>query len=241
MATWQDNGIVLGVRPFGEGKGVVHLLTENNGHCAGAVRGLKSKNMRLAVSPGSLVQATWRARLEDHLGMFSLELLHSSLGYIVESQAKMLALSALTGFIMKVLPERHPYPVFYQKFLKFIESMREENWYADYIKLEITLLQELGFALKLDQCCVTGAKDNLKYVSPKTGRAVGEEPAKPYKEKLLPLPQFLIKDQKAYKNQILEGFKLTEHFLKIHYFEPKYKDFFTIRERLFNLVQSYPI
>jgi len=241
MATWQDSGIVLGVRPFGEGKGVVHLLTQNNGHCAGAVRGLKSKNMRLAVSPGSLVQVTWRARLEEHLGTFSLEIIQSSLGYIIESQEKMLALTALTGFIMKVFPERHPYTIFYQKFSKFIESMKGNNWEKDYINLEITLLKELGFSLKLDQCCVTGSVENLKYVSPKTGRAVAEGPAAPYKEKLLSLPQFLIKDQEADKKQILEGFKLTEFFLKIHYFEPKYKGFFTTRERLFNLINSRPI
>lgn len=238
MATWQDNGIVLGVRPFGEGKGVVHLLTENNGHCTGVARSLKSKSMRLTVSPGSMVQATWRARLDEHLGAFSLELLQSSLGYIVESQTKMLALSALTGFIMKVLPERHPYEVFFQNFAKFIESMKHENWPAEYIKLEILLLQELGFALKIDQCCVTGSTENLKYVSPKTGRAVAEGPGKPYKEKLLSLPPFLIKDQEADKNQIMEGFQLTEYFMKIHYFEPKYKEYFTTRERLVSLING---
>ncbi len=241
MATWQDNGIVLGVRPFGEGKGVIHLLTQNNGHCTGVARSLKSKNMRLAVSPGSLVQATWRARLDEHLGTFSLELIKSSLGAIIESQQKMLALSGVTGFIIKVLPERHPYEYLYQELLKFIESLSTEDWLQYYIKFELTMIGELGFALKLDQCCVTGSFDDLKYVSPKTGRAVASGAAGPYKDKLLPLPGFLTQGVKADKNQIIEGFQLTEYFMKIHYCEPKYKEFFTMRERLVNLLKSYPI
>jgi DNA repair protein RecO (recombination protein O) len=236
MAAWQDNGIVLGIHPFGEGKGVVHLLTENNGHCSGVVRGIRSKSMRLTVSPGSLVHAAWRARLDEHLGTLSLELIKSSLGSIIESQEKMLALSALTSFIMKVLPERHPYEKLYQECIKFIESLDAISWQENYIKLELTLLKELGFSLKLDQCCVTGEKNNLQYVSPKTGRAVSEKPATPYKEKLLPLPKFLTEGGEADKKQIMEGLELTEHFLKIHYVEPKYKDFFTTRERLFTLL-----
>lgn len=236
MAQWQDQGIVLGLRPFGEGKGVLHLFTQDHGHAVGAVRSIKSKSMRLATAPGSQVQATWRARLDEHLGSFTIDLIHSTLGTIIESQPKMLALSTLTTFIIKVFPERHPYKSLYNELLDFLEHLTQPEWAAFYIQFELSLLRESGFALKLDQCCVTGTKENLTYVSPKTGRAVCDQAAGPYKDKLLALPQFLIHPVPADQNQLKQGLDLTGYFLNLHYFEPKYKEFFTIRDRLVNLI-----
>ena len=54
-----------------------------------------------------------------------------------------------------------------------------------YVRLELGLLQELGFGLDLEKCAATGATEDLAYVSPKTGRAVSRAAAGPYKEKLL--------------------------------------------------------
>ncbi len=65
------------------------------------------------------------------------------------------------------------------------------GWPTIYVRLELGLLQELGFGLDLAKCAATGSTDDLAYVSPRTGRAVSRAAAGPYKEKLLPLPGFL--------------------------------------------------
>ena len=50
--------------------------------------------------------------------------------------------------------------------------LADPRWPETYVRFELLLLQELGFALDLDRCAVTGATDDLAYVSPRTGRAV---------------------------------------------------------------------
>jgi DNA repair protein RecO len=57
-----------------------------------------------------------------------------------------------------------------------------------YLYWEIGLLQELGYALDLTRCSGCGTKDNLNYLSPRTGRAVCDNCAKPYLDKLFNLP-----------------------------------------------------
>ena len=58
-------------------------------------------------------------------------------------------------------------------------------------RFELLLLDELGFGLDLESCAATGSRDELVYVSPKSGRAVSREAGEPYRERLLPLPAFL--------------------------------------------------
>ena len=84
---------------------------------------------------------------------------------------------------------------------------------------EISLLRELGFRLELDKCAGNGDPQTLKYVSPKSGRAVSEAQAAPYKEKLLVLPNFLRpetarEEEAGTSEDIILGLKMTAHFLE---------------------------
>jgi DNA repair protein RecO (recombination protein O) len=86
------------------------------------------------------------------------------------------------------------------------------------------VLAELGFGLDLGRCAATGATEDLAYVSPKSGRAVSLSAGAPYADRLLARPRFL--DRSARSNQvdpedIRAGFALTEHFLRLHVFEPR--------------------
>ena len=72
---WRDDGIVLSLRKYGESSVVVHLLTREHGRHSGLVRGGNSKKQRGVLQPGNEVHANWRARLEEHLGGYSIELL----------------------------------------------------------------------------------------------------------------------------------------------------------------------
>ncbi len=70
---WTDEGIVLGVRRHGESSAIVELLTRDHGRHLGLVRGSSGSRMRPLLQPGNTVNAVWRARLDDHLGMYTLE------------------------------------------------------------------------------------------------------------------------------------------------------------------------
>ena len=78
MIEWQDDAIVLSVRPYGESSFIVLALTKERGKHAGLVRGVKSQAARGGLQPGNFVRLTWRARLVDHLGVFQIELVKSN-------------------------------------------------------------------------------------------------------------------------------------------------------------------
>src|SRR5690606_13339599 len=84
---------------------------------------------------------------------------------------------------------------------------------ASYIFWEIGLLRELGFGLDLTKSVSTGPADYLRYVSPKSGCAVSAEAGLPYEGKLLPLPPFLRGEARFEDQDILDGLRLTGHFL----------------------------
>ena len=69
---WSDEAIVLGTRRHGENNLIVETITRERGRHLGLVRGGASPRLRPALQPGNTVRAVWRARLEDHLGNFTI-------------------------------------------------------------------------------------------------------------------------------------------------------------------------
>src|SRR5688572_31701807 len=70
---WTDEGIVLGVRRHGETSAILELMTREHGRHLGLVRGGAGRAMRPVLQAGNLVNAVWRARLDQHLGHFVVE------------------------------------------------------------------------------------------------------------------------------------------------------------------------
>ena len=115
---------------------------------------------------------------------------------------------------------------------------RYEGWPAIYVRLELGLLQELGFGLDLEKCAATGETEDLAFVSPRTGRAVSRAAAEPYKGKLLPLPAFLSTGGlPADPEELRQGLDLTGFFLERHVFWPHNKPLPPARARFMESVQ----
>ena len=92
------------------------------------------------------------------------------------------------------------------------------------VQFELALLGDLGFGLDLGRCAATGASENLRYVSPKSGRAVSGRAGAPYADKLLMLPMFLRPDGSTAPygvEDLAAAFRLTEHFLRRDIFAPR--------------------
>ena len=78
------------------------------------------------------------------------------------------------------------------------------------------MLEELGFALDLTCCAVSGSTDDLVYVSPRSGRAVSRAAAGKWADRLLPLPNILLGEGDAETSDILHALGTTGHFLINH-------------------------
>lgn len=218
---WRDEGVILAVRRHGETSAIAEILTGEHGRCLGLVRGGRSRIQRPVLQPGNLVQVTWRARLEDHLGNFTLEGLALKAGAIMEEPFRLAGLSAMAA-LAQLLPEREPHRRLYDAMHVVLEAIdRDDVWPALLVRWELGLLDELGFGLDLGLCAATGTTEDLVYVSPKSGKSVSAAAGAPYRDRLLPLPGFLTGALQASVPDILDGFHLTGYFLGRHVFEPR--------------------
>ncbi len=218
---WRDEGVVIGVRSHGETSAIAEILTAEHGRCLGMVRGGRSRHMRPVLQPGNLVMVTWRARLEEHMGMFQLEPLALKAGFILSYPFRLAGLSTLMA-LTQMLPEREPHPRLYHAAHVVLSSIEDDAvWPALLVRWEMGLLDELGFGLDLSKCASTGQLHELEFVSPKTGRAVSREAAQPYIDRLFSLPAFLRGANDMQVGDVLAGLKLTGYFLERHVFGPR--------------------
>ena len=212
---WTEQGIVLNVRTHGEASAIAEVLSERRGRWSGLVRGGRSRAMRPVLQPGNIVVARWRARTEDHLGSFTLEPVVLRAGALIDDPLRLAGLMSLMA-LLKLLPEREPHPRIHDALLVTLDALGDDGiWPAVLVRFELGLLDELGYGLDLARCAVTGATDELIYVSPKTGRAVSRAAGEPWKERLLPLPGFLRGDRDAPPTaaDIRDGLRLSGFFL----------------------------
>ena len=212
---WSDEGIVLSARKYGESAAIVTLLTRENGRHAGLVRGGAGSRARGIYQTGNLVSVEWRARLSEHLGTYTCELLQPHAALLMSERLPLLALTSAAALVERLLPEREPHPDTFASFTALIEVLSAGgNWLSRYVEWELGLLNQLGYGLDLTECAATGATDDLVYVSPKTGCAVSAGAGAPYREKLFDLPPFFrVEDLNPPADDIRTGLRVTGHFL----------------------------
>jgi len=219
---WSDEGVVLSVRANGETAAVVELLTRAHGRHLGLVHGGRSRKLRPVLQIGNHVDATWKARLADNLGHYSVELRQGFAAPLMEDAAALAALTSLVS-MARLLPERDPHPNLYEITLFVLGYLGEPAvWPALMVRWELALLDELGFGLDLATCAATGGSAELTYVSPRSGRAVSAEAGEPYKDRLLVLPAFLRGGpaSEVRREDILAGLALTGYFLEARALAP---------------------
>lgn len=218
---WTDEGIVLAVRRHGETAAIASLLTAEHGRHPGLVRGGAGRRQRGTLQAGNRVQAHWRARLSEHLGTYTLELCNAGAAQVIDDPLRLAALSAACSLAEAALPEREPHAKAFAGLTALVDELgRNGAWRAQYVAWELALLTDLGFGLDLGSCAATGQNDQLAYVSPKSGRAVSLAAGEPYRDRLLPLPAFLLDGGASDAADILGGLALTGHFLEHHVLEP---------------------
>ncbi|CAN7513982.1 DNA repair protein RecO [Rhizobium sp. LjRoot254] len=220
---WQDEAIILGVRRHGETSVIAEVMTRERGRHLGLVRNGRSRTMQPVLQPGNLVEVTWRARLDEHLGNFSTEPLSLRAATLMEHAASLHGVQALAA-LLRLLPERDPHPHLFEMLNIVLDHLGEASGAGElYIRFELAVLNDLGFGLDLLQCAATGTREQLEFVSPKSGRAVSRDAGLPYQDKLFRLPEFLKEGSResADRESLGEAFRLTQYFLNRHVYEPR--------------------
>ncbi len=236
---WTDEGIVLGVRRHGESSAIVELLTREHGRHLGLVRGGASSRMRPLLQPGNSVTAVWRARLDEHLGMYALEGTRLRAATLLASSHAVYGVTHL-GALARLLPERDPHEDIYEMLEGTLDDFEDAGVAAVHvIRFELAMLTELGFGLDLENCAATGATTDLVYVSPKSGGAVSRAAGEPWRDRLLPLPAFLREGEGGNSlsdQDLLDGFRITGLFLLRHVLEPRGQGHSDARDGFINAV-----
>lgn len=229
---WTGEGLLIGVRRHGESSVIAEAMVVGRGRQLGLVRGGRSSKQAAALQPGNTVQLTWRARLEDHLGAFTIELLQARAAELIADRRR-LYLSQLVCEHLRLLPERDPHDRLLGMALRLLEVPPDG---AELVRFELAILDELGYGLDLSACAATGVLDDLTHVSPRSGRAVSRSAAQPYLERLLPLPSFLSGRGNASPSDVAAAFRLSGHFLHSHVWGPRQLDPPPTREPLVELL-----
>ncbi|WP_298360208.1 DNA repair protein RecO [uncultured Litoreibacter sp.] len=214
---WRGQGILLSVRRHGEHAAIVEVFTRDHGVHAGVVRGGTSRKLAPVLQPGAQLDVSWRARLQDHLGAFTVEPVKSRAAQVMGDRQALAGLNAVCGLLCFALGERDPHPELYDQSLDLFDRLGSDPaWPLAYMFWELALLEELGFGLDLESCAVTGETQELTFVSPKSGRAVSAKGAGDWADRLLPLPPALrgLFGQNA-MDEVLAGLRITGHFLEV--------------------------
>jgi DNA repair protein RecO (recombination protein O) len=219
---WTDEGIVLGVKRHGEANAILDLMTREHGRHLGLVRGGFGSRLKPVLQPGNSVSASWRARLDEHLGTYTVEGLRLRAANFFAAPHAIYGVSHLAA-LMRLLPERDPHAGLHETLDAILDRLDDAGSAAPMVaRFELQLLSELGFGLDLAQCASTGATGDLVYVSPKSGRAVSRAAGEPWADKLLRLPAFLREPAAAPAGgDLVDGFAVTGFFLERYVLEPR--------------------
>ena len=151
---WSDEAIVLSVRPHGETAVITELFTRAHGRHLALVHGGRSRKLRPVLQTGNHVDATWKARLSEHLGHATVELRRSYGAAILDDSAALSGLMSMCT-LSRLLPERDPHPALFEITLFVLSFLDDVTvWPALMVRWELALLEELGFGLEIGRAHV---------------------------------------------------------------------------------------
>jgi DNA repair protein RecO (recombination protein O) len=219
---WIDEGIVLGAKRHGETSVILELMTHGHGRHLGLVRGGAGTRLRGVLQPGNALRATWRARLDEHLGHYAVEAQNLRAATYLAAAHAVHGVTHLAA-LCRLLAEREAHAGIYDALEEILDHLDDPRLAGPMIaRFELAFIAELGFGLDLSSCASTGATADLIYVSPRSGRAVSRAAGEIYRDKLLRLPAFLgATDISASADELADAFALTGFFLDRHAFAPR--------------------
>lgn len=140
--------LVLSSRAHGEHGAVLRALTPDHGLQAGYVRGGRSRRLRPVLLPGNLIQAEFRARVEEQLAAATVELAQSRAPLLTEPLPAA-AIEWICALTAVTLPEGHPYPPLWQGLSGVLDAIEHapsaRGWTPALLRYEQLLLEQMGY------------------------------------------------------------------------------------------------
>lgn len=215
MIEWTAPAVVLDARRHGEADALVTVMTAEHGAHRGLARGGGGRRQAALWQVGNLVEARWTARLPDQLGSLVAEPVRTGAADVMDDALRLLVLQAACAVADGALPEREPHPIVFGGLVGLIDGLAADPAPVEtLVRWEAALLGELGYGMDLASCAVSGEVSGLRYVSPRTGRAVSDAAAGEWAARLLPLPGFLVRGNAGGAEDWRDGLRLTGHFLE---------------------------
>lgn len=216
---WNDIGVVLSSRRYGDAKAIVDVITQEHG----IVNGLHDINRKSihVMQSGNIVEVDWNCRKEGSFGYMKCHLVKSPLDYPCYEQDKLLAVLSLATLSGNLVPCSLPDNCLFMKiydFMNKIDSLTQNDWMWKYVDNELALLKYAGFALDLSKCTVSGAVAGLRYISPKTGKAVTALVGESYAGKLFNMPQCLYNVFNGITNEVIDCIDFINSLKILGYF-----------------------
>ncbi len=215
---WKEKAIILSIKNFGENSRIITLFNRSIGKTRGLLKGLK-----LSIQPGDICEVCWRGRNAEQLGVLKVENLFSPFSFVFNNPMEVLAIESACTLCINGLPDKAPHSELFDSLHSLLLKITQNNWLSDYVLFEKNFLAEMGVGLDLSKCAVTGKKEGLVYVSPRTGKAVIKEVGEKYKNRLFQLPQFLLENSKVIPslNDIFSALNMLGYFLKMYFEDNK--------------------
>lgn len=214
-----DEGYIINLRRHGERSLILTVLSKEHGKVTGYVKNCLCKKNLSTFQLGNLVAVEVYARVDENMPSLKVELITPAAVNFMADGKKLRVLSSLCALCNICMPEMQDLERFYYYIDSFFNLISEDNWLVHYSYFEFYLLDFLGIGLDLSECSATGSKEDLAYVSPKSGRAVCAQAGEPYKDRLYKFPHFILKQNYApTAAELRDLLEMTEFFL--------YKNFF---------------
>ena len=208
-----DEGIIIKKTKYRESSLLISFFSLNHGINSGLVKGVLKKDFG-TYEIGNKVYIKSSFRLDEQLWNCKFELIKNNSVNYFDNQNKLNTLLTICSIIDLSLPKNNPQIKIYNKTINLMEDLLSKDWAVKYIFWELFLLSELGYGLDLEKCVVSGKKENLIYISPKSGKAVSKKEGEKYKNKLFNLPKFLInKNVKPTNDSLKQAISLTGFFI----------------------------
>ncbi len=235
-----DEGYIVGIRKHGDKSLILTVLTKHSGKIIGYVKGALNKKTFSTFQLGNKIHIQGYARLDENMISLKAELISPNAIYFMSSPQKLDVLSSFCALCHDCLPEKQDLERFFYYVESFFSFINEKNWLVHYAFFEYYLLDFLGVGLDLSECSATGVTENLKYVSPKTGKAVCAEAGEPYKDRLYKFPHFVVENNYSPRtNEVADLLEMTEFFLNKNFFNAHSLKFPIKRANLREITNEY--
>lgn len=212
----EGEAIILSRKKASEGSALVSFLCKEYGIKHGYCK-ISSRNSSHS-EIGSLIR--YNAILKNnsrYLNITKLELIKSYTLSFIDNTKEFYKILYVINLADHILKDNQGDTEIFSIINNFCDSLPSSD--ENLIKLELKLLALSGYGLDLNRCSASNTRNNLAYISPKTGGALSFEYGNKFSDKLFKLPQWLLDGSKPTKEDLDYTSKITHFFVNyIHSF-----------------------